>query len=265
MSDKSAFDQVPPKQAEAVPRGRSTIEFPYLDLDNAVEIVKKIHEVEGDRCAWKQLATKLSVAPEGGGFRMRMVSAKTYGLVTYERGQIMLTELGIHAADPVHEKRARFEAFSTVPLFKQLFDRLNGQPLPPVAAIERMVENLGVAPKQKDKARQVFQRAAKQAGLFDLSSDRLSMPPGLGQASRVPAPKEELQPAQNNGYGTGSGGGDHPPFIKGLLDKLPKPEADWPIEARVKWLTTAANIFDLMYVDTAGMPGQSIKVSIWGD
>lgn len=263
MSNESVPGQIPSPVSEAVPRGRSTIEFPYLDLDNSVEIVKTVHEVEGDRCDWRQLATKLEVAPEGGGFRMRMLTAKTYGLVTYERGQIMLTELGIRMADPAHEKRARFDAFLAVPLFKQLFDRLNGQPLPPVAAIERMVENLGVAPKQKDKARQVFQRAAKQAGLFDLSSDRLSMPPGLSQAARTPAPREELTLAQTNGQGRGSGVGDYHPFIQGLLAKLPKPEADWPVDARVKWLTTAANIFDLMYVDTAGMPGQAIKVSLW--
>lgn len=265
MPDEIVSSQVQPDRADTVRRGRSTIEFPYLDLDNSVEIVKTVHQVEGDRCDWKQLATKLGVAPEGGGFRMRMLTAKTYGMVTYERGQIMLTELGIRVADPAHEKRARFDAFLAVPLFKQLFDRLNGQPLPPVAAIERMVENLGVAPKQKDKARQVFQRAAKQAGLFDLSSDRLSIPPGLGQATRPSLPQESAATQSNTSTtapGGGSGGNDYPPFIQGLLAKLPKTDADWPIEARQKWLMTAANIFDLMYVDTAGTPGQSIKISI---
>ena len=43
-------------------RARSTIEYPYLDLDNAIEIVKKIHSVEGDRCERKQLATALPMA-----------------------------------------------------------------------------------------------------------------------------------------------------------------------------------------------------------
>lgn len=37
------------------------------------------------------------------------------------------------------------------------------------------------------------------------------------------------------------------PFIKGLIDKLPEPDTNWPLEDRVKWLSTAANIFDLMY------------------
>jgi hypothetical protein len=256
--------------SEETQRGRSTIEFPYLDLDNSIEVVKAVHSVEVDRCEWNQLATKLNVSGEGGGFRQRMIAAKVYGLLTYERGQVMLTDLGIRASDPAHEKKARFEAFMVVPLFKQLFDRLNGQPLPPIAAIERMAEGLGVAPKQKDKARQVFQRAAKQAGLFDLASDRLSIPPGLngGNAKSAQAQTGQEAPAGGaggqGGGGSGSGGGNDGlhPFIQGLLQKLPKPEAEWSIEARAKWLITAANIFDLMYLSPLDAGSKAIFVEV---
>jgi hypothetical protein len=248
MPDESVDQAAAAGVGEDSPRGRSTIEFPYLDLDNSIEIVKKVHAVEGDRCEWNQLATKLGVAAEGGGFRMRMLTAKTFGLLTYERGQVTLTDLGIRAADPAREKRARFDAFMCVPLFKQLFDRMNGQPMPPVAAIERMAEGLGVAPKQKDKARQVFHRSAKQAGLFELSSDRLSIPPGLnGPTPKASvAPPSALVAGPTEGGGSGGEDGQHP-FIRGLLQKLPPPDAQWAIEARAKWLTTAMNIFDLMY------------------
>lgn len=37
------------------------------------------------------------------------------------------------------------------------------------------------------------------------------------------------------------------PFVQGLLKTLPEPETEWPTAARVKWLQTAANIFDLIY------------------
>ena len=39
------------------------------------------------------------------------------------------------------------------------------------------------------------------------------------------------------------------PFIQGLIDKLPTPETAWALKDRAKWLTTAANIFDLMYLE----------------
>ncbi len=237
-------------------RTRSTIEYPYLDLDNAIEIVKKIHSVEGDRCEWKQLATALGVAADGGGYRLRMLTAKTFGLLTYEKGQIMLTDCGIKATDPNFEKRARYDAFMNVPLFKSLFERFNGQQLPPPAAIERAIESLGAAPKQKDKARQVFLRSAKHAGLFELASDRLSTPPGLGNQkqevdldSGAKTPNDTESP--NNGHrNTNSAKVEkYHPFIQGLIDKLPTPETAWALKDRAKWLTTAANIFDLMYLE----------------
>ena len=50
----------------------------------------------------------------------------------------------------------------------------------------------------------------------------------------------------------GSGGGDEGlhPFIQGLLKSLPAPNTDWPMSARKKWLTTAENIFGMIYSDS---------------
>lgn len=181
---------------------------------------------------------------------MRLLAAKTYGLLTYDRGIVQLTELGMRAADPLREKRARFDAFMSVGLYKRLFDRLNGQTLPPVAAIELMMERLGVSAKLKEKARQVFMRAAENAGLLELSSDRLSTPPGLDAAPRQnDTPQQEEQ--KNKGGGGDDGTPPLHPFIDGLLRTLPKPETVWPTNARVKWLQAAANIFDPIYEDGA--------------
>jgi hypothetical protein len=62
-----------------------------------------------------------------------------------------------------------------------------------------------------------------------------------------------VKPELENG-----GGGEPPfsklhPFIQGLLQTLPEPESDWPSAARVKWLQTAANIFDLIYKGEGGI------------
>ena len=250
MSAESVTQQPVTSSASVAARGRSTIESPYLDLDNALEIVKTIQRVEVDRAGWKQLATTLGVAPEGGGFRLRMLTAKSFGLLTYEKNQVMLTDLGIRANDPNFEKKARYDAFMHVELFQKLFQRFDGQPLPPIAALERAIENLGIAPKQKDKVRQIFLRSAKQAGLFELATDRLSTPPGLN-ATRPEIVKEVVvdknEPQNDKGGGGNGGGGQYHPFIQGLLQKLPLPDAEWELKDRAKWLQTAANIFDLMY------------------
>ena len=36
-------------------------------------------------------------------------------------------------------------------------------------------------------------------------------------------------------------------LIKGLMDRLPKPNSTWSLEDRSRWLQTAASIFDLIY------------------
>jgi hypothetical protein len=237
--------------ADDSPRGRSTIEFPYLDLENAVEIADKVNKVGGTGCEWKQLAVAMNQAADGGGFRMRVMTAKVFGLLTYDRGNIELTDLGIQAIDSKYAKRALVDAFMKPALFKQLFERLNGVTLPPPAAVERMIEQMGVAPKQKDKARQVFMRSAKQAGLFELSGERMSIPPGAnGVTKDVPPQGDAGLPKAGGGSGGGGGSNDgttYDPFVVGLLRKLPPTDSEWAIKDRVKWLETAAKAFDLIY------------------
>ena len=239
-------------------RGRSTIDFPYFDQDNGVMVAEAVHAVGGTSCDWLQLAAQMKQAAGGGGFRMRVMTARTFGLLNYDRGSVTLTDLGIRVVDQKFVRSARADSFLAVPLFKAMYDKLKVAMLPPAAAIERLMESLGVAPKSKEKARQVFMRSAKQAGFFEIDQNHLTYPPITGGAAPKPA-TSELPPEKPR---TGGGGGDDGlhPFIKGLLEKLPEPETEWPIQARVKWLQTAANIFDLMY--KSDDQGKSITVGL---
>lgn len=199
----------PASAAVEAARMRSTIEFPYFDLASAIEVAAAVKGVGGTEADMRQLAVMLNMAPDGGGFRSRVMTAKTFGLLDYDRGRVTLTELGMRIVDPQFERAARVESFLFVPLYKALFDRLNGQTLPPPPAVERMAQQLGVSPKQTDKARQAFMRSAKTAGLFELSSERLSLPPGGAvqrEATRAADGKVERK-----------GGGDDPPPPPGRL------------------------------------------------
>jgi len=243
-------------------RVRSTVEFPYSDLADAEKIALAVRDLGATACEWDQLAAHLKFAPKGGGFRLQMIGAKTFNLVSYERGEVKLTDIGIRIVDRHHVRGARFDSFMSVALYRQAFEQLNGQSMPPPAAIERLFENLGVAPKQKDKARQVFMRSARHAGLFEISADRMTKPTNLSSTNIDPgSPKGTEGKQQGNGNG-GVAGSDSTlhPFIRGLLDKLPTPETDWPTSARIKWLQTAANIFDLMYATPGQSPPQDIEV-----
>jgi hypothetical protein len=75
---------------------------------------------------------------------------------------------------------------------------------------------------------------------------------------RGPVPRQGRTYINRGSGGTGgSGDGEKPrhPFIEGLLKTLPDPDSDeeWPLDKRVKWLQTAANIFDLIYKGEGGI------------
>jgi hypothetical protein len=264
MGTPNVVPAVESPEEDAV-QGRSTIKFPYLDQNDAVEIAQAVHNTAGNSCDRDALAGHLEVSAKGGGFNLRLLTAKLFGLITSDSGAISLTPLGIRVINPQQEKAARAESFLLVPLYKRVYDDYRGNMLPANPALEAAMERMGVAPKQKDKARQVFQRSAAQAGYFAFGQNRLVYPTGkaTGATEGIPSQMPEALPPDTNGSGTkntkGSGGDDPPvlhAFIKGLLEKLPEPDKPWSLEGRKKWLQTASNIFDLMYTSSDDDTGE---------
>lgn len=237
----------------------SSIGFPYNNLDDAVEVAKAIHALHGSESEVEQIAAFMKQSPKSSGFRIQLASAKTFGLVTGNQGIITLTRLGSQICDTQQEKAARVEAFLTVPLYKEIYNKFKESALPPDAGLEAAVVSLGVAQKQKERARQVFKRSAQQAGFFQFGTDRL-VRPAIRASTPAPAvanEEEAQEPSDSEGADkrrkpkdSGGGGEEYHPFIQGLLRKLPQPDTDWPADARAKWLHAAINIFDLMYTDS---------------
>lgn len=251
--DKATVNEIPAKEG---PNERSTIEFPYSDLDAAVDIVKGVHAVGGTTCDYDQLAAHLSMEAKGGGFRTRVTSAKTFGLLVYERGgRISLTELGRQLIDPQNDRSARAEAFLRVPLFAKVFENFKGSPLPPPAALERAITGYGVGSKVAKNARQVLMRSAQQGGYFELSQDRLAAPPIRGGVM----PEKQRNETPEKPSGNGGGGGDLHPLIQGLLMTLPKETGPWPLQDRANWLTMANSIFKMIYPAKDGDVNITIK------
>jgi hypothetical protein len=240
-------------------RGRSTIEFTYASLDDSEELVGAVRALGGTGCSLDGLAAKLNQSPTGGGFRLKVYSARTFGLCDMSRGQVTLTDLGLRIIDGSHVRAARIEAFLNVPLYQRMYEQLKGQQLPPMAAIERMMEAAGVAPKQKERARQVFIRSAKFAGFFDIQADRL-VKPELRDASpgavAQPMPATDMPvataspPLPRVFYGGGGDGGDgiHPAIL-GLLRELPSPGTPLTSRRKDQLKAAFASNIDFIYPD----------------
>jgi len=239
-------------EGEDEKQGRSTIEFPYMNLNDAIAVAQGIRDTTGSgSCQHDQLAAKLTLSPKSSGYRMRLSAARLFGLIESASGGVKLTDLGHGVVDSARSRESRAQSFLRVPLFLKLYENNRGKQLPPPAALEREMEELGVAPKQKERARQIFQRSAETAGFFEMDRTRLIMPVGAAE-TQAPVVVEPPEPEGKRGGGGGGGDEELHPFIQGLLKTLPEPESEWDAKDRAKWLQTAANIFDLIYKGEGG-------------
>lgn len=254
MSDMEAATTIQPEPGKQQ-RQRSAIAFPYMDLSEAMAVAKAIHEHVGSGdCDEHQLSAWINKSSKSSTFRLLISAGKLFGMIESSGDHFRLTQLGRRAVDPIQERDALARAFLAVPLYGAVFEKYKGGVVPPASALEREMGQIGVAEKQIRTARLVMERSAQYANFTEHGRDRWVMP-GVAQVDRhetAPPPAEE--PRHGNGNG-GGGDRDLHPFIEGLLRTLPDPdsEEEWPLDKRVKWLQTAANIFDLIYRGDGGI------------
>jgi hypothetical protein len=227
-------------------RERSTIAFPYGDLNEAISVVAAIHKnVGGGIADVDQVAGWMNQTVTSGAFRTKVNTARIMTLVKTGNAKLQLTALGQKIVSPDTQAQARADAFLAVPLYRAIFEKYKGFSLPPNVGLEREMADLGVAEKQTDRARQAFQRSATQAGFFREGTNKLVRP---GSAPTPEAPEREKREEAGGGGGSG-GGGDLHPFVDGLVKTLPKPGETWSEDGRQQWLDAASAIFKLIYKD----------------
>lgn len=234
-------------------REQSTIQFPYLDLENAITVASAILRGGGVAVTRDQLAGIMGSSPISGNFVTKIASARTFGLVKFEASKYELTDIGFNIldSDESRQKTARRDAFLNVPLYRRAFDEFKGRQLPPRPhGLEQAFVKFGVAQKQKTNARLAFDKSALQAGFFVNGPDRL-IEPIISGGARPTAYVDEIDLRGDEAIPASAlpaaGMMGRHPFIQGLLDTLPEPQTNWAAEGRAKWLMAAANIFDLIY------------------
>lgn len=226
-------------------RSASSIQFPYGDLNDAVELARAMYtNGGGGGGTWEQVASWLGyTGVSSGAFRTKAATARVFGLTERKSGGATLTSLGLRAVDPTRERAARATAFLNVPLYRAIYDKHLGMTLPPDGGLEHEMVALGVSPKQKVRARQIFQRSADQAGFFGLGRNKLVMP-----RTEYDGPIESAQilAAQEGGASTLP---SYHPLVAALLRTLPEPGSVWPKDKRQHWLATCDHILALIYRD----------------
>jgi hypothetical protein len=176
-------------------RGRSTIGFPYAWLADAERIAQELHNF-GGMATPDGIANGLGQKSGSGAFRQKLSAARIFGLVTTRPNQVSLTRLGRNIIDPERQATARVEAFKSVPLYRAILDKYQGDLLPPTATLDAEIARLGVSPKQTSTARQIMFRSAERAGFFARGANRLVEPDGSpeprsGEPQRRDWPRRE--------------------------------------------------------------------------
>ena len=233
-------------------RDRSTVEFPYADLDDATSIARVIHQSGGLPMDRDQIAVRLDQKVSSGAFVTKIGAARMFGLVEIVAGsgKIQISSLGHEAlsADEARQRAAKAKAFLNVELYRKLYEEFRGRQLPPrPLGLEQAIIGLGVAPKQKTNARYAFDRSAKQAGYFDHGQDQLVAPVG-GVLPPEEKPRREDREEEEDVIRKPRLDG----VITALIDKLPA-KGPWPADKRQAWLMMMAMAFDMAYGPELGV------------
>jgi len=231
---------------------RSAVQFPYADLQQALEVTRAAYEEAEDI---NRVAVKLGYSVSSGAFRQKVAAAKLFGLVETGGKKLTPTALGEQIVRSPGSKRLLAAAFLNVPLYKQIYDKYEGRPLPQSSGIEGFMATQGVSPKQTDKARRIFARSATTAGFFDMSRDTLVVPAeepahegrerGDDEADSTTTPaRRSVAPASNLPLGSKGR------LLDGLFEALPLPGQDWSEDGPdgwKQWLATAEAVFRFVY------------------
>ena len=234
--------------------GRSEIAFPYVSLEDAVGVARAIHD-NGASLSRSQIEGYLNMKSA----QLRIGAARLFGLIAeMADGKFSLTDLGVSilSTDESEVKAAKRDAFLNAPLYNKAFETFKTRNLPVRPhGLEAAFVDFGVAPKQKDKARQAFERSASFAGFFDVNKDRLVEPiinrNSGGHAARVSqedngashikqeAERKEAFPRPADDF-----------LIKGLLDRLPPTTEKWSADDRARWLRALSVNLEMIYGDS---------------
>jgi hypothetical protein len=260
LSQENIYNNQSPEDPGSAGDGRtkrtmSSINFPYNSLESCIEVAQKVYEHVGRSAAEPgDVAAWLGSTVTSGTFKIRMSATRMFGLIGGERGTVRVTELACRILDPATSAKAKVEAFLTVPLYRRIYDENRGRLLPRAAGLEAEMVAIGVAPNQKERARQVFEKAAKEAGFFAFGTDRLVEPsfPASGVETKIPDvvdpvadPQERTTIVRNSEVS----GVANDPLVQGLLSRMPPPEKGWPAADRARWLQTFAMNLSVIYGD----------------
>lgn len=239
------------------PQARASVQYPYFDQTNSLEVARKIHENAGGTCGPDQLASYLGYKTTNSGtFQTRLSAAKQFGFVRSEGGSIVVTERAMKIISPVMPEdavAAKADAFLGVDLFGKVYEKYKGSTIPPKVGMRNLLsQTYGLTEDRLDPAVRVLFDSAEQAGMFPQGDQSRLVRPAT-KTSVAPKPAADIPPAPApESHRSGAGGGDGGPpgvhtAIIGLLRDLPPAGAVWQKKSKDRFVKAFLATLDFVY------------------
>jgi hypothetical protein len=150
---------------------------PFLDLSEAVDIVKRIYYDAGGSVSEDQLSSLIKNSVKSSSYRRKMQALKNYGLITQDgsNGRINISSLGrniIAPTSPDDKYQAIKTAFLNIETFKTLYELWAGKILPVDEFLLNTIrERAGIPPELVKQWKNIFMSSGTAAGLFQQRQD----------------------------------------------------------------------------------------------
>ncbi|HEB72762.1 MAG TPA: hypothetical protein ENI77_09100, partial [Nitrospirae bacterium] len=165
------------KNTAEIKTNLSSDALPRRTLEQAIRIATIIHKTyAGTTASWNDIAEALKIGPKSNQTKYLMWSAKAYGLVSLEPGQIIsLSETGRKIVAPNEEneaQEAKIKALLTPTLLSKFYTAYNHHPIPSEELFPNVLENKYSVPRNLVKeAQKLIIENAKYVGILQQASE----------------------------------------------------------------------------------------------
>ena len=226
----------------------SSVHFPSYALGSALRLAEAVYQQHGTECTLPQLAASVDRSPKASSFRQQVAAARTFGFFQRRAKTVELTDLGQAVNDPDRRVDALVDGFMNVALFSELYQRYEGNVLPPSAGLEGVLQEMGVAAEAAARARRVFNRSAVDAGLFAAGSNRLIRPStSMGPSSRMEAASTEADADVAEAAVPPLPSDYVDPVLGALVQKLADKDNFKDLKQRTQWFDIFKLTFEMVY------------------
>lgn len=213
MADPEEDDDGPDSQAPAATseRERSGTRYPFYSLEDATEFARAIQKSGGNEVSEDDLLKFLKLSRTTKSWVYKLSTAREFQLVE-RKGQksdarITITDLAkrlLLPGDDEELKVTKIAAALTPPLYKKLFDRYKGAPVPQVPFLANLlVREHKIVEGVSAQAAEAFIATAKYAGLVNGPDNVLGEPKNGRKSEEKPPPPDVEKPDAGESAPTG--------------------------------------------------------------